>query len=62
MTGFFTAVVVFFTIVGIISALRADEDALDAMADQPRKLPDPGARDIYTLTGSLSRADVPSWG
>lgn len=61
MTGMLTALVVFLTVAGIVAALRSDDQAISPMADQPNRQPPPTARDLHAVTGSLSRAYVPSW-
>lgn len=62
MTGFLVAMALFGAIAAATSAAtRAgadDELALDA---GPRRLPNPGARDLHAVTGALGRAHVPSW-
>jgi hypothetical protein len=63
MASFITAAAIFVVIASIISALRTgDDEAAAAFADSPRKLPNPGPRDIYAVGGTLGSAPVPSWG
>jgi len=45
-----------------IAAIRDDTPALDHTFDAPKRLPDPGARDLYAVGGiTLASAPVPSW-
>jgi hypothetical protein len=59
--GLFTAIVFFGALTWAITALRQVDDAAAYVAE-PKRMPDPGARDIHTVDGSLGRAYVPSWG
>jgi hypothetical protein len=63
MTGVLTAVVLFAAIAGLIAGYRTDSDRAESFDDAPRRVPNPGPRDLHTVTGStLARAYVPSWG
>lgn len=63
MTGLLAALLLFTAIVGLVAAYRTDDDGVRAFADSPRRLPDPGPRDLHTVTsGTLGRAHVPNWG
>lgn len=60
--GLVTAIVCFGALTAIITALRTTGDADGGELVEPRRTPNPGARDIHTVNGSLGRAYVPSWG
>ena len=61
--GLFTAIVFFGALTAAITALRSSDDAVEEFAAEPRRLPDPGSRDLHTVAGgTLGRAYVPSWG
>lgn len=60
--GLLTAIAIFAAIIGIVGALRADSDEVDAFVGEPRRVPNPSPRDIYATTGTLNRAPVPRWG
>jgi hypothetical protein len=61
--GLFTAIVFFGALTAVITALRSSEDASDGYVPEPKRVPDPGSRDLHTVTGgTLGRAWVPSWG
>ena len=61
--GLFTAIVFFGALTWIITALRGSDDAADGYVREPKRVPDPGSRDLHTVTnGTLGRAYVPSWG
>jgi hypothetical protein len=62
MASIITALAVFFVVVSVIAALRSDEETVTDFADAPTRLPNPGSRDIYAVSGTLGRAPVPSWG
>lgn len=63
MGGFIAALALFAAIAGFVAAMRADDEAVQHFADSPRRLPNPGSRDLHTVTGiTLGRAHVPSWG
>ena len=64
MTGILLALVLFAAVAAVATVYTASDDELTAFVDDmPNKKPKPGARDLYTVTGStLSRAHVPSWG
>ena len=61
MASLITACAIFFVVASVIAALRADDETLQTFADSPKRLPDPGSRDLYALSGTLGRAPVPSW-
>lgn len=60
--GLLVASAIFVALVGIVGALRAGADDVEAFAGEPRRVPNPSPRDIYAVTGMLDRAPVPSWG
>lgn len=63
MFGLLIAALLFAGIVGIVASLRADDDSVQSLLDHPRKVPNPGPRDLHTVTSAtLGRAHVPSWG
>jgi hypothetical protein len=59
--GLLTAIVFFGALTAILTALRTTGDSNVGLAE-PKRVPDPGARDIHTVDGTLGRAYVPSWG
>lgn len=63
MSGLIAAVFLFAAIAALVAGMRA-EGASEASlpGDSPRRLPDPGPRDMHAVTGTLGHAPVPSWG
>jgi hypothetical protein len=60
--GLFTAICFFGALTWIITELRGTEEP-DGYAPEPKRVPDPGSRDLHTVSGpTLGRAHVPSWG
>ena len=62
MTGIFLALLLFATIATIGGVLLSRDEQVEDFADMPQRLPNPGARDRYSVGGALGRAPVPSWG
>jgi hypothetical protein len=63
MASLITAFAIFFVVASIIAVLRAEDESVATFADSPRRLPNPGSRDLHTVVGAtLGRAHVPSWG
>jgi hypothetical protein len=50
------------TLIGYSLATSGADEPAYLPGDVPNKLPQPGARDRYALTGALGSAPVPSWG
>ena len=58
LTALALALVVF-----ALAATRDRSPALDHTFDAPKRLPDPGPRDVHAVGGlTLANAPVPSWG
>lgn len=64
MTGLLPAIALFIALGALATRLGRDASSdLPLPGDAPRTLPNPGARDVHTVSGStLGRAYVPSWG
>ena len=63
MTGLLTAIGLFIALTALLAHLRSADDDRTYDGHVPKKLPNPGARDIHAVSGTtLSRAHVPSWG
>lgn len=61
MTGILVACALFGALAATASAMTRAGTADAAPGLDQRRLPDPGARDLYAVTGALGRAHVPSW-
>lgn len=62
MTGIFLALLLFGGIATLSGVLLSSDEQVDDFADMPKRLPNPGPRDLYSVSGTLGRAQVPSWG
>lgn len=61
--GLFLALALFIALAGVVASMRSDDEAIAHAFDAPKRLPNPGSRDLHTVTsGTLGRAHVPSWG
>lgn len=63
--SFFAALALFAIVAMLVAAVRAHgaDHELTAADAEPRRAPQPGARDRYSLAApTLGRAPVPSWG
>jgi hypothetical protein len=62
MTGIFLALLLFGLVAGVGGTLLTRDEQVDDFADMPQRLPNPGARDRHSVSYTLGRAPVPSWG
>lgn len=62
MTGIFLALLLFGAIATLGGVLLSTDESVDDFADMPQRMPNPGARDRYTVGITLNRAPVPTWG
>lgn len=61
MSGFIAALALFGAVAAIVAALQGREGGIDEAAPELRRVPQPRARDLHTVTVSLAPVRVPRW-
>lgn len=62
MTGIFLALLLFGAIATVGGVLLSSDETVEDFVDAPRRMPNPGPRDLYSVNPTLGRAPVPKWG